>query len=138
MLHTQAPLHPTLSAPPAPLRSRAAQINVWVGAFFVISGYVAGYTATELGKYEASARVKPAGEAAGAARAGALVFVRAAPQRVRVWPGGQAVGGLRRAFRAQHTHRLQRHANLRSQPAAQLPGPARPWRVNTPMHVCTP
>jgi peptidoglycan/LPS O-acetylase OafA/YrhL len=37
------------------------QINVWVGAFFVLSGYVAGYTATELGKYEASARVKPEG-----------------------------------------------------------------------------
>jgi hypothetical protein len=27
----------------------------------VLSGYVAGYTATELGKYEASPRVKPAG-----------------------------------------------------------------------------
>lgn len=25
------------------------QINVWVGAFFVLSGYVAGYTATEVG-----------------------------------------------------------------------------------------
>lgn len=37
------------------------QVNVWVGPFFVLSGYVAGYTATELGKYEASARVKPAG-----------------------------------------------------------------------------
>lgn len=37
-----------------------SQVNVWVGAFFVISGYVAGYTATEVGKYEASARVKPA------------------------------------------------------------------------------
>ena len=36
------------------------QINVWVGAFFVLSGYVAGYTATELNKYEAGARVKPA------------------------------------------------------------------------------
>ncbi|KAL4443533.1 hypothetical protein ABPG75_011270 [Micractinium tetrahymenae] len=36
------------------------QVNVWVGAFFVISGYVAGYTATELGKYEANPRVKPA------------------------------------------------------------------------------
>lgn len=31
-----------------------------VGAFFVLSGYVAGYTATELGRYEASARVRPA------------------------------------------------------------------------------
>ena len=37
------------------------QVNVWVGPFFVLSGYVAGYTATELGKYEASSRVKPAG-----------------------------------------------------------------------------
>ena len=37
------------------------QVNVWVGAFFVLSGYVAGYTATELGKFEASPRVKPAG-----------------------------------------------------------------------------
>ncbi|KAI8468764.1 MAG: acyltransferase family-domain-containing protein [Monoraphidium minutum] len=37
------------------------QINVWVGAFFVLSGYVAGYTATELGKFEASPRVKPEG-----------------------------------------------------------------------------
>lgn len=37
------------------------QVNVWVGAFFVLSGYVAGYTATELGKFEASPRVRPAG-----------------------------------------------------------------------------
>ena len=37
------------------------QVNVWVGAFFVLSGYVAGYTATEQGKFEASPRVKPAG-----------------------------------------------------------------------------
>lgn len=37
------------------------QINVWVGPFFVLSGYVAGYTATELGKYQASPRVKPEG-----------------------------------------------------------------------------
>jgi peptidoglycan/LPS O-acetylase OafA/YrhL len=37
------------------------QVNVWVGAFFVLSGYVAGYTATELGKFEANPRVKPAG-----------------------------------------------------------------------------
>lgn len=36
-----------------------AQVNVWVGAFFVLSGYVAGYTATELDKYEASPRIKP-------------------------------------------------------------------------------
>jgi peptidoglycan/LPS O-acetylase OafA/YrhL len=34
------------------------QINVWVGAFFVISGYVVGYTATELNKYEASSRIR--------------------------------------------------------------------------------
>eukprot|EP00958_Prasinococcus_capsulatus_P022561 scaffold3183_cov381-Prasinococcus_capsulatus_cf.AAC.12 len=37
----------------------ATQVNVVVGAFFVLSGYVAGYTATELGKYEASPRIKP-------------------------------------------------------------------------------
>ncbi|KAF8057114.1 hypothetical protein HT031_006123 [Scenedesmus sp. PABB004] len=37
------------------------QVNVWVGAFFVLSGYVAGYTATELGRYEASPRVSPEG-----------------------------------------------------------------------------
>lgn len=37
------------------------QVNVWVGPFFVLSGYVAGYTATELGKYAASSRVKPEG-----------------------------------------------------------------------------
>lgn len=36
-----------------------AQVNVWVGAFFVLSGYVAGYTATELDKYAASPRIKP-------------------------------------------------------------------------------
>eukprot|EP00775_Hariotina_reticulata_P010853 gene10853-11007_t len=35
-----------------------SQINVWVGAFFVISGYVVGYTATELNKYEASSRIR--------------------------------------------------------------------------------
>lgn len=37
-----------------------SQVNVVVGAFFVLSGYVAGYTSTELGKYEASPRVSPA------------------------------------------------------------------------------
>lgn len=37
------------------------QVNVWVGPFFVLSGYVAGYTATEIGKYQASPRIKPAG-----------------------------------------------------------------------------
>ncbi|GBF97881.1 acyltransferase [Raphidocelis subcapitata] len=37
------------------------QVNVWVGAFFVLSGYVAAYTATEIGKFEAGPRVKPAG-----------------------------------------------------------------------------
>ena len=36
------------------------QVNVWVGAFFVLSGYVAGYTATELGRFAASPRVAPA------------------------------------------------------------------------------
>lgn len=35
------------------------QINVAVGAFFVLSGYVAAYTATELGAFEASARLRP-------------------------------------------------------------------------------
>lgn len=34
-----------------------SQINVVVGAFFVLSGYVACYVATELGKYEASPRI---------------------------------------------------------------------------------
>lgn len=33
---------------------------MWVGAFFVLSGYVAGYTATEQAKFEASPRVSPA------------------------------------------------------------------------------
>lgn len=33
---------------------------MWVGPFFVLSGYVAAYTATELGKYAASSRVAPA------------------------------------------------------------------------------
>ena len=37
-----------------------SQVNVAVGAFFVISGYVMAYTATELGKLEASPRVFPA------------------------------------------------------------------------------
>lgn len=37
-----------------------SQVNVWVGPFFVLSGYVAAYTATELGKYAASPRVAPA------------------------------------------------------------------------------
>jgi hypothetical protein len=36
----------------------ATQINVVVGAFFVLSGYVAGYVATELGKREASSRTE--------------------------------------------------------------------------------
>eukprot|EP00878_Enallax_costatus_P017199 GHUV01018057.1.p1 GENE.GHUV01018057.1~~GHUV01018057.1.p1 ORF type:complete len:411 (+),score=79.68 GHUV01018057.1:184-1416(+) len=37
-----------------------SQVNVWVGPFFVLSGYVAAYTATEIGKFEASPRIKPA------------------------------------------------------------------------------
>ena len=37
-----------------------SQVNVVVGAFFVLSGYVVAYTCTELGKYEASPRVSPA------------------------------------------------------------------------------
>ena len=37
-----------------------SQVNVVVGAFFVLSGYVVAYTCTELGKYEASPRIKPA------------------------------------------------------------------------------
>eukprot|EP00241_Pyramimonas_parkeae_P002184 CAMPEP_0114247074 /NCGR_PEP_ID=MMETSP0058-20121206/12824_1 /TAXON_ID=36894 /ORGANISM="Pyramimonas parkeae, CCMP726" /LENGTH=430 /DNA_ID=CAMNT_0001360347 /DNA_START=276 /DNA_END=1568 /DNA_ORIENTATION=- len=35
-----------------------SQINVVVGAFFVLSGYVAGYVATELGQLKASARTE--------------------------------------------------------------------------------
>ena len=31
-----------------------------VGAFFVLSGYVVAYTATELGEYKASPRISPA------------------------------------------------------------------------------
>lgn len=76
-----------LPPPPPP-----PQVNVWVGPFFVLSGYVAGYTATELGKYEASARVKPAGAYTVARVAGfyplfALIQVGAAL-------GGQAGGGV--------------------------------------------
>lgn len=37
-----------------------SQVNVVVGAFFVLSGYVAAYVATELNEYKASARIKPA------------------------------------------------------------------------------
>lgn len=37
-----------------------SQVNVVVGAFFVLSGYVAAYTTTELGKYEAqTGRLRP-------------------------------------------------------------------------------
>jgi len=37
-----------------------SQVNVVVGAFFVLSGYVAAYTTTELGKYEAQmGRLRP-------------------------------------------------------------------------------
>ena len=39
-----------------------SQVNVVVGAFFVLSGYVVAYTCTELGKYEASPRIKPANQ----------------------------------------------------------------------------
>jgi peptidoglycan/LPS O-acetylase OafA/YrhL len=35
------------------------QINVVVGAFFVLSGYVAGYTGTLIGKREADPRIEP-------------------------------------------------------------------------------
>lgn len=37
-------------ARPLPPLCPLPQVNVWVGAFFVISGYVAGYTATEVGR----------------------------------------------------------------------------------------
>ena len=37
-----------------------SQVNVVVGAFFVLSGYVVAYTCTELGQYKASARISPA------------------------------------------------------------------------------
>ena len=37
-----------------------SQVNVVVGAFFVLSGYVVAYTCTELGEYKASPRIKPA------------------------------------------------------------------------------
>eukprot|EP00192_Tetraselmis_astigmatica_P005119 CAMPEP_0117668120 /NCGR_PEP_ID=MMETSP0804-20121206/11358_1 /TAXON_ID=1074897 /ORGANISM="Tetraselmis astigmatica, Strain CCMP880" /LENGTH=497 /DNA_ID=CAMNT_0005475947 /DNA_START=168 /DNA_END=1662 /DNA_ORIENTATION=+ len=37
-----------------------SQVNVVVGAFFVLSGYVAAYVATELNEYKASPRIKPA------------------------------------------------------------------------------
>eukprot|EP00899_Mesostigma_viride_P017174 jgi/Mesvir1/25458/Mv01727-RA.2 len=36
-----------------------SQINVAVGAFFVLSGYLAAYTSSEIGKYEASPRLQP-------------------------------------------------------------------------------
>jgi hypothetical protein len=39
-----------------------SQVNVVVGAFFVLSGYVVAYTCTELGKYEASPRIAPANQ----------------------------------------------------------------------------
>lgn len=37
-----------------------SQVNVVVGAFFVLSGYVTAYTATTNGAYEASPKLKPA------------------------------------------------------------------------------
>jgi|MDSW01.1.fsa_nt_gb peptidoglycan/LPS O-acetylase OafA/YrhL len=37
-----------------------SQVNVVVGAFFVLSGYVVAYTCTELGEYRASPRISPA------------------------------------------------------------------------------
>ena len=37
-----------------------SQVNVVVGAFFVLSGYVVAYTCTELGQYKASPRISPA------------------------------------------------------------------------------
>lgn len=68
------------------------QVNVWVGPFFVLSGYVAGYTATELAKYEASPRVKPAGAYTVARVSGyyplfALIQVR--PGLAGVWGAGR-------------------------------------------------
>jgi len=37
-----------------------SQVNVVVGAFFVLSGYVTAYTSTTVGAYEASPKLKPA------------------------------------------------------------------------------
>lgn len=54
---------PSSKSPHSPLQHTSLaplQVNVWVGPFFVLSGYVAAYTATELGKYAASPRVAPA------------------------------------------------------------------------------
>ena len=67
-----------------------SQINVVVGAFFVLSGYVAAYVATELNDYKASPRVQPAaayfvGRVAGAARCRGL---GAGGRVVRVWRAG--------------------------------------------------
>ena len=47
------------AGPSALVAGLFGQINVAVGAFFVLSGYVAAYTATELGAFEASARLRP-------------------------------------------------------------------------------
>lgn len=48
------------AAPSAFVMKLFAQVNVVVGAFFVLSGYVAGYVATELNEYKATPRLKPA------------------------------------------------------------------------------
>jgi peptidoglycan/LPS O-acetylase OafA/YrhL len=48
-------------ADPSPLVMNIfGQINVVVGAFFVLSGYVTAYTSTTVGAYEASPKLKPA------------------------------------------------------------------------------
>ena len=48
-------------ADPSPLiMNLFSQVNVLVGAFFVLSGYVTAYTATTNGAYEASPKLKPA------------------------------------------------------------------------------
>eukprot|EP00873_Tetraselmis_striata_P004256 jgi/Tetstr1/424520/TSEL_015048.t1 len=80
-----------------------AQVNVVVGAFFVLSGYVAGYVATELNDYKATPRLKPAvnyfvGRVAGYYPLFALVNLLFAP--MFLWVDNMYNGPVKAAWHA--------------------------------------
>jgi len=97
-------------AGPSPFVAKLfSQVNVMVGAFFVLSGYVAAYVATELNEYKASPRIKPAvsyfiGRVAGYYPLYALVNLIFAP--MFLWVDNMYNGPVKAAWHALVTFTL--------------------------------
>ena len=118
------------------------QVNVWVGPFFVLSGYVAGYTATELGKYEASPRVKPRGRLHSGARGGLLPALWPSSRcggGVGGWCGAQGRGGgLAGAAAAHHRCCCWAPGASASLSPSHVPPPHRRWpAIPLPRRSCS-